>query len=103
MEHFKTVNDNKAFSLGHCWTLLKDTKKWETSYALWRETNNKKRGKASASTGDVVDLDDNNDEDFITSASDGTVGHARRPGGHKADLARQAGSLALQETLNKIL
>ncbi|XP_047051650.1 uncharacterized protein LOC124657080 [Lolium rigidum] len=34
LEYFKTANYNKAFTLSHCWILVKDTKTGETSYCL---------------------------------------------------------------------
>jgi hypothetical protein len=58
LEHFKVVYDNQAFTLSYCWYILKDSKKWKDSFALWQELENKK-GKANdnASTGDVIDVD----------------------------------------------
>jgi hypothetical protein len=44
--------------LSHCWYILKDSKKWKDSFALWQEPDNKKgRGNGNASTDDVIDLD----------------------------------------------
>jgi hypothetical protein len=58
LEHFKTAYDNKAFTLSHCWYILKFSKKWEDSFALWQELDNKKgRGNNNASTGDAIDVD----------------------------------------------
>jgi hypothetical protein len=58
LEHFKAAYDNKAFTLSHCWSILKDSKKWEDSFALWLELENKKgRGNDNSSTGDVIDID----------------------------------------------
>jgi hypothetical protein len=58
LERFKAAYDNKAFKLSHCWSVVKDSKKWEDSFALWQELE-KKKGKANdnASTGDVIDVD----------------------------------------------
>jgi hypothetical protein len=56
LEHFKVAYDNNAFTLSHCWSILKDSKKWEDSFALWLELENKK-GKGNASTGNVIDVD----------------------------------------------
>jgi hypothetical protein len=36
VEHFKEAYDNKAFTLGHCWSVMKDSKKLEDSFALWQ-------------------------------------------------------------------
>jgi hypothetical protein len=59
LEHFKAAYDIMAFTLSHCWSVLKDSKKWEDSFALWQELD-KKKGKANnnASMGDVIDIDD---------------------------------------------
>jgi hypothetical protein len=58
LEHIKAAYENKAFTLSHCWYILKDSKKWEDSFALWQELDNKKgRGNGNASTGDVIDVD----------------------------------------------
>jgi hypothetical protein len=47
------VYDNKAFTLSHCWSVIKDSKKWEDSFALWQELEKKKgKANANASTGD---------------------------------------------------
>jgi hypothetical protein len=44
--------------LSHCWSILKDSKKWEDSFALWLELENKKgKGNGKASTGDAIDID----------------------------------------------
>jgi hypothetical protein len=40
------------------WSVLKDSKKWEDSFALCQELENKKgRGNGNASMGDAIDLD----------------------------------------------
>jgi hypothetical protein len=58
LENFKAAYDNKAFTLSHCWSILKDSKKWEDSFALWLELENKKgKGNGIASTGDVINID----------------------------------------------
>jgi hypothetical protein len=33
VEHFKAAYDNKAFTLSHCWMVIKDSKKWESILA----------------------------------------------------------------------
>lgn len=87
---------------------LRTAKKWELNYVLWKELNDEKKGngKSNASTCGVIDLDDDNGECVDNTGGDGTAARACRPGGHKAkkvDIARQARSLAFQETLRKIL
>jgi hypothetical protein len=58
MEHFKVAYDNKAFTLSHCWIVVKDSKKWEDNFALWQDLEKKKgKGNGNASTGDAIDLD----------------------------------------------
>jgi hypothetical protein len=58
LEHFKAAYDNKAVTLSHCWTVVKDSKKWEDSFALWQELKKKKgEGNDNALIGDVIDLD----------------------------------------------
>jgi hypothetical protein len=42
LKYFKAAYDNKAFTLSHCWTIEKDSKKWEDSFALWQELEKKK-------------------------------------------------------------
>jgi hypothetical protein len=95
--------DNKAFTLSHCWSILKDSKKWKDSFALWLELENKKgKGNGNASTGDVIDVDG---EGQAASGLPGAVRQCRPPGhkATKADIARQAGSLAFQETFKKLM
>jgi hypothetical protein len=98
LKYFKVAYDNKAFTLSHCCTIEKDSKKWEDSFALWQELEKKKKGKGNgnASTGDVIDLDgqapclDNPEGEVLAAA-----GRKRRPPGHKAskaDITWQAGS-----------
>jgi hypothetical protein len=103
LEHFKAAYDNKAFTLSHCWSILKDSKKCEDSFALWLELENKKgKGNNNASTGDVIDVDG---EGPAASGLPGAVEHRWPPGhkGTKADIARQAGSLAFQETFKELM
>jgi hypothetical protein len=58
LEHFKEAYHNKAFTLSHCLLILKDSKKWEDSFALWLELENKKvKGNNNASMGDVIKVD----------------------------------------------
>jgi hypothetical protein len=103
LEHFKAAYDNKAFTLSHCWYILKDCKKWEDSFSLWQELDNKKgRGNENASTGDVINVDAQGP------AGSGLPGGVQqhRPPGHKAskaDIVRQAGSLAFQETFKELM
>jgi hypothetical protein len=89
LEHFKAAYDNKAFTLSHCWSILKDSKKWEDSFALWLELENTKgRGRGNASTGDVIDIDG---EGPTGSGLPAGGVRQRRPPGHKAtkaDIAR---------------
>jgi hypothetical protein len=107
LEHFKAACDNKAFTLSHCWSVLKDSKKWEDSFALWQELKNKKGRGGNASTGDVIDIDAQgpcigNPEGTGLAAG----ARKRRPPGHKAtkaDIAQQAGSLAFQETFKELM
>jgi hypothetical protein len=98
--------DNKAFTLSYCWIIVKDSKKWEDSFALWQKLE-KKKGKGNASTGDIIDLDaqepciGNREGEGLTSAR-----RKRRPPGHKAtkaNIARQAGSFAFQDTLKELV
>jgi hypothetical protein len=93
LENFKASYDNKAFTLSHCWYILKDSKKWEDSFALWQELENKKgRSNDNASTGDVIDVDAQR-PCIGNPEGAGLAGGARkrRPPGHKAtkaDIAR---------------
>jgi hypothetical protein len=77
--------------------------KWEDSFALWLELENKKgKGNNNASTGDVIDVDG---EGPAALGLPGAV-RQRRPPGHKgtmADIARQAGSLAFQEIFKELM
>jgi hypothetical protein len=43
LDHLKATYDNKAFSLSHCWIVIKDSKKWEDSFVILRR---KRRAKA---------------------------------------------------------
>ncbi|KAK1602620.1 hypothetical protein QYE76_007974 [Lolium multiflorum] len=55
LEHFKSSYDNKGFTLSHCWMLLKDTKKWETSYAILRKLERaKNKGNGNSSTDEAI-------------------------------------------------
>jgi hypothetical protein len=70
LEDFKLDYDNKAFTLSHCWNVIKDSNKWEDSFALWQELEEKKKnkkkkkkkkkgkGNGNASTDGVINLDD---------------------------------------------
>jgi hypothetical protein len=60
--------------------------------------NKKGRGNNNASTGDIIDVDGDGP------AGSGLPGgiRQRRPPGHKADIARQAGTLAFQETFKEL-
>jgi hypothetical protein len=85
--------DNKAFTLSHCWSVIKDSKKWEDSFALCLELKKKKgSGNANASTGDVIDVDAQ--EPCIGNPQGeglAAAGRKHRPPGHKAskaDIAR---------------
>jgi hypothetical protein len=103
LEHFKAAYDNKAFALSHYWSILKDSKKWEDSFTLWLELENKKgKGNDNASIVDVIDIDGEGP------AASGLLGavRQRRPPSHKgtkADIAWQAGSLAFQETFKELM
>jgi hypothetical protein len=108
LEHFKKTYDNKAFTLSDCWSVLKDSKKLEDSFAHWQELENKKgRTNGNTSTGDVIDVDT---QGPCVGNPEGTGRAAdarkRRPPGHKAtkaDIAQQAGSLAFQETFKELM
>jgi hypothetical protein len=111
LEHLKAAYDNKAFILSHCWIELKDSKKWEHSFTIWRELEEKKKGKGNdngnASTNGVINLDDKG-ECLGNPTSDGlaTVGRTCWPLGHKAfkaDIAHHTGSLAFQETFHELM
>jgi hypothetical protein len=56
--------------------MLKDSKKWEDSFALWLELENNK-GNDTASTGDVIDIDGEGP------ATSGLATPASRPQGHQ--------------------
>jgi hypothetical protein len=103
LEHFKAAYDNKAFRLSHCWSILKDSKKMGSGFAIWLELENKKgKGNGNASKGDVIDVDG---EGPAGSGLPGGV-RQRRPPCHKAtksDIARQDGSLAFQETFKELM
>jgi hypothetical protein len=108
LEHLKAAYDNKAFTLSHYWTVMKDSKKWEDSFALWQELEKKKgKGNGNTSTGDVIDLDGQrpclgNPKGVGLVAA----GQKRRPPSHKAtkaDITRQIGSLAFQETFKELM
>jgi hypothetical protein len=89
--------------------LLKDTKKWETSYALWRKLENMKKGnvKDNSSTDGIIDLKYDGQSLGARSTDDAVGdGRAKRPVGHKAaktDMHRQASSLAFQDTLRELM
>jgi hypothetical protein len=103
LEHLKVAYDNKAFTLSHYWSILKDSKKWEDSFTLWLELENKKgKGNDNASIVDVIDIDG---EGPATSGLLGAVQQCRPPShkGTKADIGRQAGSLAFQETFKELM
>jgi hypothetical protein len=108
LEHFKVAYDSKAFTLSHCWSIVKDSKKWENCFALWQELKKKKgKGNNNASTANVIDVDaqelcvGNPQGEGLTAA-----GRKCRPPGHKAskaDIAQQAVSLAFQETFKDLM
>jgi hypothetical protein len=110
LEHFKVAYDNKAFTLSHCWIVIKDSKKWEYNFALWQELEKKKgkgNGNSNASMDGVIDLDVQ-ESCLGNPAGEGLASavRKRRPPGHKAmkaDIARQAGSLVFQETLKELM
>jgi hypothetical protein len=83
-------------------------KKWEDSFALWKELENKKgRATGNASTGDAIDVDAQgpcigNPEGTGLAAG----ARKRRPPGHKANkanIAWQAGSTEFQETCKELM
>jgi hypothetical protein len=85
--------------MSHCWLLLKDTKKWETSYTLWKKLDMaKKKDNGNSSTDDTIDLEYDGQSlgaDATEEACGG--GRAKRPADHKAtmtDMHHQASSLA---------
>ena len=108
MEHYKSTYDNKGFTMSHCWMLLKDTKKWETSYALWKKLEMaKKKGNGNSSTDGTIDLEYDG-QSLGTDATEeaGGGGRAKWPAGHKAtkiEMHRQASSMAFQETLRELM
>ena len=77
METFKASNDDKPFTLSHCWTKLKDEQKWKDFVASQSKDDNK----------DDVDI-------------------SERPRGHKnakKEVRIDASSLAIQETLKGLI
>jgi hypothetical protein len=48
LEHFKAAYDNKAFTLSHCWSILKDSKKWEDSFLPFGKSWTTRRAEATA-------------------------------------------------------
>ena len=102
LEHFKANNDNKAFTLSHCWNVLRDTKKWETSYDAWRLADEaKQKGKATAAG--VVDLEE---ADPQAPAGPSSSGRVRRPAGQKstkAEMARLAAQTSFQDTIRELM
>jgi hypothetical protein len=88
--------------------VIKNSKKWEDSFALWQELE-KKKGKSNgnASIDGVIDLDvqepclGNPTGEDLASA-----GRKRWSPGHKAtkaDIARHANSLAFQKTFKELM
>jgi hypothetical protein len=109
LEHFKAAYDNKAFTLSHCWIVIKDSKKWEDSFVVWQELEEKKKEKGNdyVSTDGVINLDDKG-ECLGNPKGEGlaSVGWARWPAGHMAtkyNISHQAGSLAFQETFKELM
>jgi hypothetical protein len=106
LEHFKLAQDNKAFTLSHCWILSKDSKKWKDSFVLWQEleAKNKGNGNGNASKDGVINLYEKG-EYLGNPASDGLPSDSWPPGykASKTDIVRQAGSLVFQETFREII
>ena len=101
MEYFKATNDNKSFTLSHCWRMLKDCPKWQLSYGTYLKAceEAKQRSRANAAPG-TIDLDD----EFPGMAANG--GRTPRPKGHKAskeELIREATTFKLQEKFKKMI
>jgi colicin import membrane protein len=100
MEVFGSMYQGKKFTLPHCWSILKDLAKWETSYGQWKQEG----GKGKGNTADAaIDLDES--PQCSTNPAKRS-GRARRPQGHKAakaDLERNAGSLAFGDTLKDLM
>ncbi|KAK1680162.1 hypothetical protein QYE76_041010 [Lolium multiflorum] len=110
LEHFKSTYDNKGFTPSHCWMLLKDAKKWETSYVLWRKRENViKKGNVNgnSSMNGTIDLKyDGQGLGARSTDEEGGGGHAKRPVGHKVtktDMHHQTSSLAFQDTLRDLM
>jgi hypothetical protein len=93
LEHFKAAYDNKAFPLSHCWIDIKDSKKWEDSFALWQDLEYKKKGKCkgNVSMDGVINLHDKG-ECLGKPVCEGleSAGRACRHLGHKATMAEIA-------------
>jgi hypothetical protein len=107
LEYFKSTYGNKSFTLSHCWIFLKDTKKWETSYTLWKKLKDGKKGNSNLSTDGTIDLKYDG-QCFGKPSTDeaGGGGHAKRPVGNKAtkiNMNPQASSLAFQDTLRELM
>jgi hypothetical protein len=88
--------------------LLKDTKKWETSYTLSRKLEDvNKKGNGNSSIDGTIDLKYDGQNLGVPSTEEaGGGGRAKRPVGHKAtktDMHRQASSLAFQDTLRELM
>jgi hypothetical protein len=86
--------------------LLKDTKKWETSYVLWKKLEaTKKKGNGNSSTDNTIDLEYDG-KSLGADATEDRDGRAKRPVGHKATktkMHRQASTMAFQETLREFM
>jgi hypothetical protein len=83
--------NNKAFTLSHCWTVVKDSKNGKIVLPFGKSSNKKGKGNANASTGNVIDLDaqvcclGNLEGEGLAAA-----GGKRRSPGHKATKANIA-------------
>ena len=96
-------NDNKSFTLIHCWNILKEEDKWKTKrieLAELEKLSNKKKQKSRPRDTEGT----NNDEDAAKEVAPETEASKRPPGVKKAKeaLRRGGGGEACMEALDKM-
>lgn len=96
-------NDNKSFTLIHCWNILKEEDKWKTKrieLAELEKLSNKKKQKSRPRDTEGT----NNDEDAAKEVAPETEASKRPPGVKKAKeaLRRGGGGDACMEVLDKM-
>jgi hypothetical protein len=97
-------NDNKAFTLIHCWNILKDEDKWKAKMMELAEAEKISKNKAkSTKVSRSRDVEATNNEEVQEDVASGTELNQRPPGIKKAkETLRRGGGEACMEVVDKM-